>query len=163
VKQQQYPTPPGTIILSPLNGVRFLALTCHLIAGTTSQSVVFSWSATKTVGAIGYNLYWSNGGGLGSYPGTGPVQISATGIFAPISTFYKYLKIGDQGSCTMTAGRCSTQFLSRTYSAAPNCITAWNGTGTLKGPVKILAATTVTPASNVATDTAVVNWVCFGN
>jgi hypothetical protein len=170
-------------------GVRSLVLTCPLSAGTSTQSVVVNWTAKNTAGAIGYNLYWSNGGGynrinstvvsrtaftytftgaaygggLGSYPGAGPVQVSASGISAPVGTFYNSLKIGDQGSCTMKAGTCSAQRLSRTYTAAPNCVATWNGTGVLTGLLKVSATTTtVTPASSMATDTAVVNWVCFG-
>jgi hypothetical protein len=171
-------------------GVRSLVLTCPLSAGTSTQSVVVNWTAKNTAGAIGYNLYWSNGGGynrinstvisrtaftytftgaasgggLGSYPGAGPVQVSASGISAPIGRFYNSLEIGDQGSCAMTAGTCSLQKLSRTYTAPPNCVATWNGTGVLTGLLKVSATTTtVTPASSVATDSAVVNWVCFGN
>lgn len=74
------------------------------------------------------------------------------------------LKIGDQGSCTMTAGTCAAQNLVKTYTTAPNCVATWNGSGTLTGILKVPSTTTtVTPASSVNTDTAVVNWICFGN
>jgi hypothetical protein len=74
------------------------------------------------------------------------------------------LKIGDQGSCTMAAGTCAAQSLTHTYAVAPNCVGNWNGSGVLTGLLKFPSTTTtVTPASSVGTDTAVVNWICFGN
>lgn len=70
----------------------------------------------------------------------------------------------ENGSCTMAAGTCSAQTLAQTYSAAPACFANWTGAGTLTGLLKVPSTTTtVTPASSVGTDTAVVNWGCFGN
>jgi hypothetical protein len=74
------------------------------------------------------------------------------------------LKLTDQGSCTMSAGACSAQTLGSTYSAAPVCLLTWTGTGTLAGVLKVAATTTtVTPSSSNSSDTAQVNWACFGN
>lgn len=74
------------------------------------------------------------------------------------------LKIKDQGTCTMSSGACSAQSLGHTYASAPNCFVNWNATGTLTGILKAPSTTTtVTPASSVGTDTAVVNWFCLGN
>jgi hypothetical protein len=76
----------------------------------------------------------------------------------------KDLKLRDQGQCTMAAGACAAQTLAHTYAVAPACIATWTGTGTLTGIIKIASTTTtVTPSSSVGTDTAQVNWVCFGN
>jgi len=85
------------------------------------------------------------------------------GNFAPQVSggSYKFL---DQGTCTMAAGTCTVQSLSHTYAAAPNCIGTWNGAGTLSGILKIPSTTTTaTPASTAGTDTAQVNWFCFGS
>jgi hypothetical protein len=75
------------------------------------------------------------------------------------------LKLADQGQCQMVSGACSAQSLSHTYASAPNCVATWTGKGTLtNGGLKIASTTTtVTPSSSTNTDTAVVNWVCFGN
>jgi hypothetical protein len=171
-------------------GVPSPPLTCTISGDTSTQLITLNWTSTNTKGAIGYNVYYNKGLGLGrlnrsvipaatltttfngvgvndsppSSPAAGPTQMSASGISAPTGIFYESLKIGDQGSCTMTAGTCSAQSLSRTYTVAPNCIATWTGSGTLTGLVKVSSTTTtVTPASTVSTDTAVVNWVCFGN
>lgn len=171
-------------------GVPSPQLTCAISGGTSTQLITLNWTATNTAGAIGHNVYYNKGLGIGrlngsiipagtlttnfngvgvndsapSSPAAGPTQMSASGISAPTGIFYNSLRIGDQGSCTMTAGTCSVQSLSRTYTVAPNCIATWTGAGTLTGLVKVPSTTTtVTPASSVSTDTAVVNWVCFGN
>jgi hypothetical protein len=76
------------------------------------------------------------------------------------------VKISDQGSCTMAAGACTVPIaLASTYSAAPQCFATWTGTGTLTGFVKVTSSTTQITAltSSVGTDTAQVNWICFGN
>lgn len=73
------------------------------------------------------------------------------------------VKIGDSGNCTMTAGTCAAQTLTKTYSAAPKCLLTWDGTGALAGTLKAPSTTTtVTPASSNGADTAHVNWACFG-
>lgn len=70
----------------------------------------------------------------------------------------------DKGNCTMAAGTCSAQALGSTYLAAPLCIASWTGGGTLTGIIKVSSTTTtVTPGSSINTDTAQVNWICFGN
>jgi hypothetical protein len=74
------------------------------------------------------------------------------------------LNLRDAGQCTMTAGACSAQTLGHTYTAAPGCVLTWTGTGTLTGHLMAPSTTTtVTPASDVNTDTAQVTWACFGN
>lgn len=72
--------------------------------------------------------------------------------------------ITDEGQCTMTSGTCGAQSLGSTYSSAPKCFANWTGTGTLTGILKVPSTTTtVAPASTVGTDTAQVNWACFGS
>jgi hypothetical protein len=74
------------------------------------------------------------------------------------------LKIGDQGTCTMSSGSCGGVKLSHSYSTPPTCLLSWTGAGTLSGALVVSSThTTVTPASSVRTDSATVNWVCFGN
>lgn len=78
--------------------------------------------------------------------------------------FNSSLKFADAGTCTMngTSG-CSAQTLSRTYTTAPLCWTEYVS-GTLTGLQSAPSTTTtVTPASSVTTDTAVVHWFCEGN
>lgn len=88
-----------------------------------------------------------------------PVALPTTG-YAKLAS----LQITDEGSCIMSSGACSAQSLSHTYSAAPKCFANWTGTGTLTGLIKVPSTTTtVTPASSVSTDSAQVNWACFGN
>jgi hypothetical protein len=71
------------------------------------------------------------------------------------------LWVNESGSCTMSSGTCSAQGLTHTYRAAPRCFANWTGSGTLTGLLKVPSTTTtVTPASSVGTDTAVVNWEC---
>jgi hypothetical protein len=73
-------------------------------------------------------------------------------------------QITDEGQCTMTSGSCAVQSLGSTYLTAPKCFANWTGTGTLTGIIKVPStATSVTPASSVRTDSAEVNWACFGN
>jgi hypothetical protein len=74
------------------------------------------------------------------------------------------LKIADEGTCTMSGGTCPAQSLSHVYNSAPKCFANWTGTGMLTGLLKVPSTTSaVTPASSVGTDTAQVNWGCFGN
>ena len=74
-----------------------------------------------------------------------------------------FLRMLDQGSCTMTSGACASVTLNHTYTTAPVCLGNWTGSGTLVGALKMPTTTTsVTPASSVGTDTAVVSYVCFG-
>ena len=76
----------------------------------------------------------------------------------------KRFKLTDQGQCTMSSGACTAQPLGSTYTTAPLCTATWTGNGMLAGTIKITSnATTVTPSSSTATDTAQVNWFCFGN
>jgi hypothetical protein len=71
---------------------------------------------------------------------------------------------GEFGSCTMSAGTCGAKTLVQTYSSAPNCTATWTGSGTLTGFLSAPSTTTtVTPASSVNTDTAVVNWHCLSS
>lgn len=74
------------------------------------------------------------------------------------------LRLLDQGQCKMSAGACAPQRLSQSYGTAPNCQVTWTGVGTLAGKLRVSATTfAVSPESSTRTDTAVVNWVCFGN
>ena len=76
----------------------------------------------------------------------------------------KRFKLTDQGQCTMNSGACTAQPLGSTYTTAPLCTATWTGTGMLAGAIKITSnTTTVTPSSSTGTDTAQVNWFCFGN
>lgn len=94
--------------------------------------------------------------------GQGGLPGGATGV--PGAAQYGKLKTADQGTCTMTAGSCGALPLASAYNVAPNCFLTFTGTGTLAGALKVTSTTTnVTPASTTGTDTAVVNWVCFGN
>lgn len=99
----------------------------------------------------------------GSYRINGFTVIDSSGsVNASSST--AYFKIKDEGSCTMSSGACSAQTLGHTYTAAPLCFLQWNGSGTLTGILKAPSTTTtVTPASSVGSDTAVVNWFCSGS
>jgi hypothetical protein len=52
---------------------------------------------------------------------------------------------------------------SHIYEKPPQCFANWTGAGTLTGILKVPSTTTtVTPASSASTDTAQVNWACFG-
>lgn len=73
------------------------------------------------------------------------------------------INFADSGQCTMASGTCTAQSLTHTYSVAPKCGGFWTGTGTLTGILKFPSTTsTTTPASSVGTDTAQINWFCFG-
>jgi hypothetical protein len=86
-----------------------------------------------------------------------------SGGWEPLS-FSSFFKIADQGTCTMAGGACPDQTLSHTYVSPPQCFANWNGTGMLTGILKVPSTTRkVTPASSVETDTAQINWACFGN
>jgi hypothetical protein len=68
------------------------------------------------------------------------------------------------GTCAMTSGTCSAQSFSAGYSNTPSCTCSWNGSGTLTGLLKCAnGVSSITPASTVSTDTAVVAWMCVGN
>lgn len=96
-----------------------------------------------------------------SLPSTGTQLVSDA---APQAITNKRLKLSDQGTCTMRSGTCTVQNLSTIYGAPPKCFANWTGTGTLTGALKVPSTTsTVTPASSVTSDTAQVNWACFGN
>jgi hypothetical protein len=101
-----------------------------------------------------------NGGATCNFTvgGTGALILNAA------ATFQKQVQLADKGTCTMAAGTCAAQSLSTTYNTAPTCFLTWSGTGTLTGALKVASTTTtVTPSSSGGTDTARVNWVCFGN
>lgn len=89
----------------------------------------------------------------------GPTNV----VTAPSPTFVdNKLQLLSEGQCAMTSGTCSAQALGTTYTAA-FCVGGWTGTGTLTGQLKFPStSTTVTPASSVNTDTAVVSYACFG-
>lgn len=94
--------------------------------------------------------------------GQGGLPGGATGV--PGAAQYGKIKTADQGTCTMTAGSCGALPLASTYNVAPNCFGSFTGTGTLAGIIKFAATTTtVTPTSTTGTDTATINWACFGN
>lgn len=126
--------------------------TFHIDDGSGNTRVQISTGSTVLNG-VGNNVNLQSGKVLVST--TGGVDMSAgTGG----------LKLKDQGQCTMAAGTCTAQSLGHTYAAAPFCVVTWTGTGTLTGILKAPSTTTTTtPASSVGTDTAQVNWACFGN
>lgn len=165
------------------------SLPCSATTSSGNQTVTVSWTAIP--GVKGYNVIRCNpptncqtpgsntnnpmqtttsfvdtasfGNGHPQFASSGPINFGNGAMQAP-KGFFNTVVIADQGSCTMTTGTCSAQSLSRTYTAAPNCFATWNGTGTLTGILKAPSTTTtVTPASSIGTDTAVVNWACFGN
>lgn len=73
-------------------------------------------------------------------------------------------QITDFGQCGMSSGTCAQQSFGSTYTGAPLCFATWTGVGTLNGQIKIASTTTkVTPSSTNGSDTAQVNWICFGN
>jgi hypothetical protein len=75
-----------------------------------------------------------------------------------------FFKVQDQGSCTMSAGTCAAQSFGHTYANPPNCFASWNTKGTLTGIVKINTTTSSAAiSSTVNTDTAGMNWICFGD
>ncbi len=93
-------------------------------------------------------------------------NLSVTGTVTPnvgYSASGAFTRLLDQGSCTMSSGACSAITLNHTYPAAPVCFVQWTGIGALTGILKApTTSTTITPASSVGTDTAQVNWGCFG-
>ncbi len=97
--------------------------------------------------------------------GTREIQVTnahLSGAVAPGGALR--FSITDRGVCTMSAGACPAQSLGSTYASAPFCFGTWTGGGTLAGTLKITSTTTtVTPQSSTGTDTAQVNWICFGN
>ena len=95
-------------------------------------------------------------------PGEG--ALSLAGMTADVQGKVSGIDIRDSGKCVMSGGSCPAQPLSRTYNAAPVCLANWDGTGSLTGILKVPSTrTTVTPSSTVGSDTARVNWACFGN
>lgn len=67
----------------------------------------------------------------------------------------------DQGTCTMAAGTCAAQTLSNGFAGGSSVCWGNYVSGTLTGNIKFPStATTVTPASSVGTDTAVLQWAC---
>lgn len=147
-----------------------------------------TWNGTNTLAYSGTYSYLNNNaasgqlavqatgsGGLVSIQGKASVNLTVNGVnevnctttactTAEPSVFSARVNIADKGACTMSSGTCAAQSLSGTYSAAPICVASWTGAGTLTGALKVPSTTTtVTPASSLGTDTAVVNWQCFGN
>lgn len=90
--------------------------------------------------------------------------LSAPVVSGAVSPRDMRLKLTDQGQCTMNSGTCTAQRLGSPYETAPLCTVTWTGNGRLHGQLKVAStATTVTPSSSVDSDTAQVNWMCFGN
>jgi hypothetical protein len=103
---------------------------------------------------------------VNSYPVTFPITTIQSGLNkALVHNFRGRFQIQDMGTCTMAAGTCPAQTLASAYSAGfPKCFLQWTGSGTLTGILKAPTTTSsVTPASTVNTDTAVVNWMCYGH
>lgn len=66
-------------------------------------------------------------------------------------------------TCVMASGACSAQTFTHAFNFAPVCTCSWTGSGTLTGAIKCPSTTTtVTPASAIGTDTAVIGWICVG-
>jgi hypothetical protein len=114
--------------------------------------------------ALGQSGIVSRPGATASYltlPSTGSQLVSDTASQAITN---KRLQLSDEGTCTMRSGTCAPQNLSTHYGTAPKCFANWTGMGTLTGVLKVPSTTSVvTPASSVRSDTAQVNWACFGN
>jgi len=110
----------------------------------------FNAGSSRFVVSLGYQATTPSGP-ASSYPVPAPSQIP-------------YLKMVDQGQCTVSNGECPVQNLaSHFYDKPPQCFANWTGDGTLTGVLKVPSTTrTVRPASTVTTDTAQVNWACFG-
>lgn len=129
---------------------------------------VFTIQAQGPGGYLATGGYVMAGGGslfLDSTAQTGLQKCLACAAPGGITVqFLGRFKIQDQGTCTMASGTCPSQFLQSGYANPPNCIATWNGTGTLTGILKVPSTSGIaTPSSTVGTDTAVVNWACFGN
>lgn len=172
------PTPSNTANGATIHGIDSTNTNLNLIhTGASAANILLydlNVSGTNTIqddarnctiaknatdGQLG--IYWLGAGSPRTFFGTMGSTANACGSGG---SFVGHLKIGDQGTCTMSSGTCSAQSLSYTYNAAPNCFATWNGSGTLTGLIKAPSTTTtVTPASSVGTDTAVVNWACYGN
>ena len=75
-----------------------------------------------------------------------------------------FLTLSDQGACTMSGGACAAVNFARTYATPPQCFVTWNGAGTLTGVVKAVSSDTqITVTSSGGSDSAHMNWICFGN
>lgn len=118
-----------------------------------SQAVVASW-----YGVAGENPE------LFPNASAGEDAIPVIGMTSDVQGKLSGIDIKDSGRCVMTGGSCPAQPLSKTYNAAPLCFSNWDGTGSLTGILRVPSTrTTVTPSSTVGSDTARVNWACFGN
>lgn len=146
----------------------------HYFSGATQTNFIKIAGGNPSIFASGnddsssaYSGGWLGGSTTGRIdtvpdPSTGiskTGQLSVTGMLAPLR-----LNPTDKGVCTMSAGTCTAQALGSTYLGAPFCLLSWTGGGTLTGILKIASTTTtVTPSSSVGSDTAQVNWACYGN
>ena len=69
-----------------------------------------------------------------------------------------------QGTCSMTSGACTLVTFATPFNSTPSCQVNWTGSGVLTG---ILSSNRVTssiqPKSSIGSDTAQVDWSCFGN
>lgn len=129
---------------------------------TTSEAAFFAGpnASTNNANSQTIELVSRTSGGVVNHDFIKALADGNINSSAPV----QQLKLADQGTCTMSSGACSAQSLSTTYTAAPVCVATWTGTGTLAGAIKIASTTTtVTPSSSTGTDTAQVNWVCFGS
>jgi hypothetical protein len=161
-------TIPLALITSTDNVISNNMVTCVVACSiafdfiTTSTGNVISGNFVNGTGTTAYNF--DSGSGKNQFFGNHADMTSFTNRVLDAGTGNSK-NWSDQGSCTMTAGACAAQTLgSGTYSTAPLCTLTWTGTGTLTGILKVAStATTVTPTSSVGTDTAVVNYQCWGN
>ncbi len=95
-------------------------------------------------------------------PGEGAVPL--VGLTSDVQGKLSGIEIKDSGKCVMSGGSCQPQPLSKTYNVAPLCFANWDGSGSLTGILRVPSTrTTVTPSSTVGSDSARVNWACFGN
>lgn len=144
------------------DGSHFITLTWNTSASAASCNVyavnVSNATQLNKIGsAVTCGTFQVN-----SYPGTFPITTIQTGQNKTlVQNLRGRIQLQDMGQCTMSTGTCTAQTLSSKYTS-PKCFLTWTGTGTLTGILKAPTTTnTVTPASSVNTDTAVVNWACY--
>ena len=173
---------PGSSGATTIGGIEVLQQTTNcvpdsiVVANNTVRGFQtgISWASQRGSGMTKLNVHDNilkgnttslrgDGRGMVFYWNNEPLRGGLANHLMPIIPFSKF-RLADEGQCTMTAGTCWAQTLSATYGKPPTCQVTWTGAGTLAGKIEVAATkTAVTPSSSVNTDTATVNWMCFGN